>query len=67
MMNNYVIRKNSYIFYYLYGKNICVSFGLLNKMNKYDIIHDSSTYNYSSISPILNIENNKLIGIYKEV
>ena len=62
----YYEEKSIYILHYIYGKNICVSYGILNKINKYDIIHICSTDNGSSGSPILNLENNKVIGIHKE-
>ena len=62
----YYEEKSIYILHYLLGKNIYVSYGILNKINKYDIIHLRSTDNGSSGSPILNLENNKVIGIHKE-
>ena len=62
----YYEQKSIYILNYLLGKNICVSYGILNKINKYDIIHICSTDNGSSGSPILNLENNKVIGIHKQ-
>ena len=44
-----------------------VSYGILKEINnEYDIIHLCSTKFGSSGSPILNISNNKLIGIHKE-
>ena len=64
--NVYYEEKSIYILNYLLGKNICVSYGILNKINKYDIIHICSTDNGSSGSPILNLENNKVIGIHKQ-
>ena len=35
-------------------------------INNYDIIHLCSTDNGSSGSPIINLENNKIIGIHKQ-
>ena len=64
--NIYYEKKSIYILHYLLGKNICVSYGILNRISKYDIIHICSTDNGSSGSPILNLENNKVIGIHKE-
>ena len=59
--------KSIYILNYLLGKNICVSYGILKQINnKYNIIHKCSTDNGSSGSPILNLENNKVIGIHKQ-
>ena len=62
----YYEKKSIYILHYLYGNNICVSYGILNKINRYNIIHICSTDYGSSGSPILNLENNKVIGIHKE-
>ena len=46
--------------------NIMVSYGVLTKINNYDILHKCSTEKGSSGSPILNINTNKVIGIHKE-
>ena len=62
----YYEKKSIYILHYFNGKNICVSYGLLNSINQYNIIHRCSTDYGSSGSPILNIENNKLIGIHSQ-
>ena len=62
----YYEKKSIYILHYLLGNDICVSYGILNKISKYDIIHLCSTDNGSSGSPILNLKNNKVIGIHKE-
>ena len=62
----YYEEKSIYILHYLLGNNICVSYGLLNRINKCDIMHLCSTDNGSSGSPILNLENNKVIGIHKQ-
>ena len=62
----YYEKKSIYILHYIYGKNICVSYGILNRINNYDIIHKCSTDNGSSGSPIINLENNKVIGIHKQ-
>jgi len=65
-IEKYYKQKSIYILHYLNGKNINVSYGILNKIEKYDIIHICSTDNGSSGSPILNLENNKVIGIHKQ-
>ena len=57
--------KSIYIIQYINGEEACVSYGLLNGINKYNIIHICSTDNGSSGSPILNLKNNKVIGIHK--
>ena len=63
----YYEKKSIYILHYLLENDICVPYGILNRISKYDIIHLCSTDNGSSGSPILNLENNKVIGIHKEV
>ena len=58
--------KSLYVLQYPNGKNACVSYGLLINIEKNDIKHTCSTEKGSSGSPILNLENNKVIGIHKE-
>ena len=58
--------KSLYVLQYPNGKNACVSYGLLRNIEKNDIKHTCSTEKGSSGSPILNLENNKVIGIHKE-
>ena len=53
--------KSIYILGYPHEDNICVSYGILNKIDKYNIICNID--NISLGSPILNLKNNKLIGI----
>ena len=64
--NSQLIYKNKsiYILHYKNGKNACVSYGLLHNINKYNIMHNCSTDNNSSGSPILNLQTNKVIGIH---
>ena len=52
--------KSIYILGYSNGDNINVSYGILNKKDKYK----SNIYSIPLGSPILNLKNNKLIGIY---
>ena len=54
-----------YIIQYLNGKKAAVSYGLLTEMDYNEIKHTCCTENGSSGSPILNLENNKVIGIHK--
>ena len=73
IMNN--INKNDkykdetvYIIQYPEGK-LSVSYGIIGNMcvsEEYNIIHKCSTNTGSSGSPILNINNNKVIGIHKK-
>ena len=58
--------KSIYVLQYPYGRNACVSYGLSINIEKNDIKHTCSTENGSSGSPILNLENNKVIAIHKE-
>ena len=49
--------------------NLSVSFGILENLygdKEYDFRHKCSTRNGSSGSPILNLNNNKIIGIHKK-
>ena len=58
--------KSIYILQHPNGKNACVAYGLLNNICENDIKHNCSTSTGSSGSPILNLENNKVIGIHKK-
>ena len=57
--------KSIYVLQYP-SNNISVSYGLLTQINNYNIIHTCSTEKGSSGSPILNLNNFKVIGIHKE-
>lgn len=61
------VYKNSsiYVIQYLGGKKAHVSYGLIKEINKFEIKHLCCTKNGSSGSPILNLENNKIIGLHK--
>ena len=58
--------KSLYVLQYPNGDKACVSYGLLNNINKYNIYHKCSTDKGSSGSPILSLRNNKVIGIHKK-
>ena len=58
--------KSVYILHYPNGKNAFVSYGLLNDIDKYNIIHKCTSDNGSYGAPILNLQNNKVIGINKK-
>ena len=54
-----------------YPKNLdeqkaAVSYGILNKLIDFDLIHHCCTEEGSSGSPILKLSNNKVIGIHKK-
>jgi len=55
-----------YIPQYLNGDIVVVSYGTINKIDGYDINHYCCTDSGSSGSPIINLLNNKIIGIHKE-
>ena len=58
--------KSIYILHYPNSKNVSVSYGYsIKELNKYDIKHKCNTEAGSSGSPILNLSNNKVIGIHK--
>ena len=56
--------KNS-IYTIQYPKEICVSYGILKRINKNKINHSCSTDKGSSGSPILSLETMKVIGVHK--
>ena len=66
--NSEKIYKNQsiYLLNYQNDKNACVSYGLLYNIDKYNIIHNCTTDNNSSGSPILNLQTNKVIGIHNK-
>ena len=65
-----IFNKSVYILQYpksLDGQKAAVSYGVIKNIDDdYNIIHYCSTEYGSSGSPILNLVNNKIIGIHKE-
>ena len=61
------INKSIYILHYPDGKNVNVSYGLINNIDKYNINHNCSIDICSSGSPILNLKSKKVIGIHNKV
>ena len=65
-----LFNKSIYILHYPrlgYNQEASVSYGILKDIqDEYNIIHYCCTLNGSSGSPILNLINNKVIGIHKE-
>ena len=57
--------QSVYVLQYL-NDNPYVSYGLLNIKYKHNIIHKCNIDECSSGSPILNLQNNKLIGIHTQ-
>lgn len=58
--------KSIYLLQYPNGKKAAVSYGLVNSFDNFNINHTCSTELGSSGSPIINLENNKVIGVHKE-
>ena len=63
---NIIYEKSIYLIHYPSADKGAVSFGIINKIEKYNIEHYCSTQEGSSGSPILNLLNNEIIGIHKE-
>ena len=58
--------KSIYTLHYPNEKEACVSYGLLNNIDEYNIMHKCNIDIGSYGSPILNLQNNKVIGINKK-
>ena len=56
--------KSLYILYYHEEKGALVSFGSLNKKVSHNLIHLCKVEESSAGAPILNLENNKVIGLH---
>jgi len=63
--NLFYEKQSIYIIQYPKGE-AGVSYGIIQNIDNYDITHLCCTDNGSSGSPILNISNNKIIGLHKE-
>ena len=64
--SNILFKKQSiYIIHYPLSEKVKVSYGVINNIEKYDIIHYCCTQPGSSGSPILNLLTKKVIGIHK--
>ena len=64
-INSYFKEKSVYILHYPFGKKAAVSYGFSIEIENSDIKHSCNTEHGSSGSPILNLSNNKVIGIHK--
>ena len=56
--------KSLYILYYQKEKGALISYGSLNKKVSHNLIHLCKVEESSEGAPILNLENNKVIGIH---
>lgn len=54
-----------YILHYTKSNNALVSYGILKEINNHNFLHSCNTKEGSSGSPIINLSNNKVIGIHK--
>jgi len=66
--NNIYKNKSIYILQYPKNERVSVSYGIIkdiNLLNNFDFRHLCCTEKGSSGSPILNLSNNKIIGIHK--
>ena len=59
-------KESVYIIHYANGDKVLVSYGIINHIKDYNISHLCCTEKGSSGSPILNITNNKVIGVHKQ-
>ena len=62
--NKNYINQSIYILNYLNGDKIMASYGLITDIREHDINHNCNTDQGSSGSPILSLENNKVIGVH---
>ena len=62
----YYENKSIYILHYSKAEEVCVSYGILKRsyINKKQFRHSCFSEKGSSGSPILNLKNNKVIGIH---
>ena len=58
-------KETIYIIHYSDKNEVLVSYGIIQNINKADLIMSCNINAYSNISPIFNLSNNKLIGLYK--
>ena len=65
-LNNIYQNKSIYLLNYLQGKDAFVSCGLLTNIKENKIYHKCETDTGSSGSPILLLNNNKVIGVHND-
>ena len=62
--NDIYENESLYVLHYINGKDIYVSYGILNNREDNKIMHKCNTDSGSSGSPILLLNNNKVIGVH---
>jgi len=62
----YYYNESIYIIQYNNNDNILISYGIIKGINNNEIIYNGNIKSNYKFSPIFNLSNNKLIGIYKE-
>ena len=63
----YYNNESIYILHYNNNLNdILVSYGIINNMNKDQLIFSCNIHSNYNCLPIFNLSNNKLIGLYKQ-
>ena len=64
-LRNYFYNESIYTLFYNKKRDIRVVYGIINYINKSEFLLSSNMKETTSFSPIFNLSNNKLIGIYK--
>ena len=59
-------KESIYIIHNNGDKNVYTSYGTINDINDYEVLLSCNINSKSRNSPIFNLNNNKLIGVYKE-
>ena len=62
--NNYFDNKSMYTIYQGLNQNTYVSYGIINYLNDSKILFSCNIDTNTKFSPIFNLSNNKIIGIY---
>ena len=57
-------KDSIYILHYNKEKKISVSYGIINYINKFEFLFSCNIITNGAISPVFNLDSNKLIGIY---
>ena len=63
--NEYTGESIYNIYYDNLNKNIMISYGIINNINKLEIIYSCNINSNIQFCPIFNLSNNQIIGMYK--